>query len=122
MASVWGELKRRKVVKVAVAYAVAGWLLVEVASTVFPILQIPDWAVAFVTMLLLLGYICELWRLRPGVTLYWAQWLFARASSHTWIRPSRSIPTLHLPETPTQEAQKILRNDASNWRIAHSRT
>ncbi len=32
MASVWGELRRRNVVKVAVAYAIVGWLLVEVAS------------------------------------------------------------------------------------------
>ncbi len=32
MASVWGELKRRNVVKVAVAYAIVGWLLVEAAS------------------------------------------------------------------------------------------
>ncbi len=56
MASVWGELKRRNVVKVAVAYAIVGWLLVEVSSTVFPVLQIPDWAVAFVTMLLILGF------------------------------------------------------------------
>jgi len=30
MASVWGELKRRNVVKVAVAYAIVGWLLIEV--------------------------------------------------------------------------------------------
>ena len=56
MASVWGELKRRNVVKVAVAYAIVGWLLVEVSSTVFPVLQIPDWAIAFVTMLLILGF------------------------------------------------------------------
>ncbi len=32
MASVWGQLKRRNVVKVAVAYAIVGWLLVEAAS------------------------------------------------------------------------------------------
>ena len=56
MASVWAELKRRNVVKVAVAYAVVGWLLIEVASTVFPIVQLPDWTVTFVTMLLILGF------------------------------------------------------------------
>ena len=43
MASVWGELKRRNVVKVAVAYAIVGWLLVEVAATVLPIFEAPDW-------------------------------------------------------------------------------
>jgi hypothetical protein len=56
MASFWGELKRRKVVKVAVAYAVVGWLLVEVASTIFPIVQLPNWTTTFVTMLVLLGF------------------------------------------------------------------
>ena len=56
MASVWEELKRRNVVKVAVAYAIVGWLLVEVASTVFPVVQLPDWTITFVTMLVLLGF------------------------------------------------------------------
>ncbi len=56
MASFWGELRRRNVVKVAVAYAIVVWVLVEVAATVFPILQLPEWTVTFVTMLLLLGF------------------------------------------------------------------
>ncbi len=56
MASVWGELKRRNVVKVVVAYAIVGWLLIEVASTVFPIVQLPDWTVTFLTMLILFGF------------------------------------------------------------------
>ncbi len=38
------------------AYAIVGWILVEVSSTVFPVLQIPDWAIALVTMLLILGF------------------------------------------------------------------
>ncbi len=56
MASFWGELRRRNVVKVAVAYAIVVWVLVEVAATVFPILQLPEWTVTLVTMLLLLGF------------------------------------------------------------------
>ena len=56
MAPVWAELKRRNVVRVAVAYAIVGWLLIEVSSTVFPLVQLPDWTVTFVTMLVLLGY------------------------------------------------------------------
>ena len=51
-----GELRRRNVVKVAVAYVIVGWILVEVSSTVFPIVQLPDWTVTLVTMLLLLGF------------------------------------------------------------------
>ncbi len=56
MASVWGELKRRNVVKVAVAYAIVGWLLIEVTSTVFPLVQLPDWTATFVAMLILVGF------------------------------------------------------------------
>ncbi len=37
MASVWGELKRRNVVRVAIAYAIAAWLLIEIKATTFPI-------------------------------------------------------------------------------------
>ena len=56
MTSFFGELRRRNVVRVAVAYAIVGCILVEVSSTVFPVLQIPDWAIALVTMLLILGF------------------------------------------------------------------
>ena len=40
----FSELKRRNVYKVAVAYAVVGWLLVQVATQVFPFFEIPNWA------------------------------------------------------------------------------
>jgi hypothetical protein len=40
--SFWGELRRRKVVKVAIAYAIVGWILVQVAATFFPALQLPE--------------------------------------------------------------------------------
>jgi hypothetical protein len=39
----FGELKRRNVYKVGVAYAVVGWLLIQVATQVFPFLEIPNW-------------------------------------------------------------------------------
>ena len=41
----FGELKRRNVYKVAVAYAIVGWLLVQIATQVFPFLDIPTWIV-----------------------------------------------------------------------------
>jgi hypothetical protein len=37
-------LQRRKVYRVAAGYAVAGWLIIQVAVTVFPILELPIWA------------------------------------------------------------------------------
>ncbi len=50
------ELKRRSVYKVAVAYAVVAWLLIQIATQVFPFLQIPDWAIRLIIMLLALGF------------------------------------------------------------------
>jgi TolB-like protein/Tfp pilus assembly protein PilF len=52
----FAELKRRNVYKVAVAYLVAGWLLVQVATQVFPFFEIPNWAVRLVILLLILGF------------------------------------------------------------------
>jgi len=56
MPSVWGELKRRNVFKVAVAYAVVGWLLIEIASTVLPTFEAPQWALKTMTFLILAGF------------------------------------------------------------------
>ena len=50
------ELKRRNVYKVAAAYLVVAWLLVQVATQVFPIFEIPSWAVRLVVLLLVLGF------------------------------------------------------------------
>jgi len=54
--SIIRELKRRNVIKVAIAYGVVAWLLIEVAATTFPMLRLPDWTATFVTVLLMLGY------------------------------------------------------------------
>ena len=54
--SFFAELKRRNVYKVAVAYAVVAWLLVQVATQVFPFFGIPNWAVRLVVLLLILGF------------------------------------------------------------------
>ncbi len=48
----FAELKRRNVYKVAVAYAVVAWLLIQVATQVFPFLEIPNWAIRLVIMLI----------------------------------------------------------------------
>jgi hypothetical protein len=52
----FGELKRRNVYKVAVAYAVVSWLLIQIATQVFPFFEIPNWAVRLVVLLLILGF------------------------------------------------------------------
>jgi len=50
------DLRRRKVFRVAISYAVVAWILIEIAATTFPVLLLPDWALTFVTVLLLLGF------------------------------------------------------------------
>jgi TolB-like protein/Tfp pilus assembly protein PilF len=50
------ELKRRNVYKVAIAYAVVAWLLMQVASQIFPFFEIPNWAVRLVVLLLIIGF------------------------------------------------------------------
>ena len=52
----FGELKRRNVYKVAVAYAVVAWLLMQIASQIFPFFEIPNWAVRLVVLLLIIGF------------------------------------------------------------------
>jgi len=54
--SFFAELKRRKVHRVAIAYAVAAWLLIQIATQVFPFFEIPNWTVRLVVLLLVLGF------------------------------------------------------------------
>jgi TolB-like protein/tetratricopeptide (TPR) repeat protein len=49
------QLRRRKVLRVAGAYAVVGWGILRVAEAVFPLLGLPEWTVLFVSILLVLG-------------------------------------------------------------------
>jgi TolB-like protein/Tfp pilus assembly protein PilF len=54
--SFFSELKRRNVYKVAVAYAIVGWLLIQIATQVFPFLEIPNWIVRLVIALVAIGF------------------------------------------------------------------
>ncbi len=54
--SFFRELKRRNVFRVAVAYAVVGWLLVEVASVLFPTFEAPAWVMKVFATIILLGF------------------------------------------------------------------
>jgi len=55
-ANFFAELKQRNVYKVAIAYAVVAWLLMQVASQIFPFFEIPNWAVRLVVLLLVIGF------------------------------------------------------------------
>ncbi len=52
----FAELKRRNVYKVAVVYAIVGWLLIQVATQVFPFFEIPNWTVRLVVLLIAIGF------------------------------------------------------------------
>jgi adenylate cyclase len=52
----FAELKRRNVYKVAVAYAVVGWLIAQIATQIFPFLEIPNWIVRLVIVLIAIGF------------------------------------------------------------------
>lgn len=52
----FAELKRRNVYRVAVAYAIIAWLLIQVATQIFPFFAIPNWVVRLVVLLIALGF------------------------------------------------------------------
>src|SRR5215470_5608199 len=54
--NIFTELKRRNVYKVAAAYAVVGWLLIQVATQVFPFLETPNWAIRLVIVATAFGF------------------------------------------------------------------
>jgi TolB-like protein/Tfp pilus assembly protein PilF len=54
--SFFGELKRRNVYKVAVAYVVVAWLVIQVATQVFPFFEFPNWAIQMVVLAMVIGF------------------------------------------------------------------
>lgn len=61
----FSELRRRRVIRVIVLYAIAGWIVIEVTSTVLPGLNLPDWTTTLVILLVALGFVI-------AVMLAWA--------------------------------------------------
>lgn len=56
MPKLFNELKRRNVVRVAIAYVVVGWLALQVAETIFPTFGAPEWVLKVFILLLALGF------------------------------------------------------------------
>jgi TolB-like protein/Tfp pilus assembly protein PilF len=54
--SLIAELRRRNVFRVGVAYAIVGWLLIEVASVILPALRLPEWTLTFLVFLVAVGF------------------------------------------------------------------
>ena len=51
----WEELKRRRVIRATIIYVVAGWFIIEIASTLIPNLNLPEWTSRLITILIILG-------------------------------------------------------------------
>lgn len=52
----FSELKRRHIYRGGVMYAVSGWVVVEVTTTLFPIFGIPEWAMRLVIVVIMVGF------------------------------------------------------------------
>lgn len=61
----WAEIRRRNVHRVAIGYVAAGWLLVQVTETLFPVFGLSDMAIRAVVIVLAIGFV-------PTVILSWA--------------------------------------------------
>jgi TolB-like protein/tetratricopeptide (TPR) repeat protein len=51
----FSELKRRNVYKVAIAYGVVAWLLIQVATQVFPFFEVPNWGIRLIVLFIVIG-------------------------------------------------------------------
>jgi len=56
MASVWGELKRRNVVRVAIAYVIVAWLIAQITELALDSFAAPEWTIKTVLFLLVIGF------------------------------------------------------------------
>ncbi len=65
MGQFFEELKRRNVLRVAIAYLAVSWLLIQIADTIFPAYGLPDSALTILITILGIGFI-------PALVLAWA--------------------------------------------------
>ncbi|MGE4063251.1 MAG: hypothetical protein AB7E79_07765 [Rhodospirillaceae bacterium] len=85
MGSLFSELKRRKVFRVAAAYLVGAWAILEFVSVVTPMLRLPEWAGPLVLMLLTIGFV-------TAVALSWMFEMTADGLKRT--APVGSVPAV----------------------------
>src|SRR5437763_6603549 len=82
----FAELKRRNVYKVAGAYAVVGWLAIQIASTILPAFHAPEWVVQTLIVLVVLGFPIAL-------VIAWAFEMTPEGIKRTEdIRPDEKLP------------------------------
>src|SRR5262245_23265878 len=88
--SFFGELKRRNVYKVAVAYVVAGWALAQGIAQVLPVFDVSNWIVRLIVGLIVLGFPIAL-------ILAWAFELTPEG-----IKPAKTADAMPAPQHPNR--------------------
>ena len=91
--NLFSEMKRRQIYRGGVMYVVAGWVIVQVATTLFPIFNIPDWAIRLVVVVIMLGFPLALVAL----------WMFESNSAHGNKEVAASTPP---PAAATTERRR----------------
>src|SRR5205809_4284882 len=85
MKEFFAELKRRNVYKVAVAYAVVAWLLIQAASILFPTFDAPAWVMKVFVAVIVLGF-------PPALIFSWAFEITPEGiKRESEIEPNKSI-------------------------------
>jgi adenylate cyclase len=99
----FAELRRRRVIRVIVLYAIAGWIVIEVTSIVLPGLKLPAWTTTLVILLVALGFVI-------AIMLAWA---FDIGPGGIHRTPKTSPPEVE-PATVVQgESQEVLQQPAT---------
>jgi TolB-like protein/Tfp pilus assembly protein PilF len=81
----FAELQRRNVYRVAVAYGVVSWLLIQVTTQIFPVFEIPNWGARLVILVLALGF-------PVALVLAWAYEITPEGIKHTEdVAPGKPI-------------------------------
>ncbi|HKJ17743.1 MAG TPA: tetratricopeptide repeat protein [Xanthomonadales bacterium] len=94
------ELRRRRVFTVAAAYVVVGWLLIQVADTLFPIFGAPDWVLKVFTALIFLGF-------PIAMVLTWAFDVTPQGVVRTESDPKPSDQSNSIPDDQSKPAEGI---------------
>jgi len=80
----FAELQRRNVYRVAVAYGVVSWLLIQITTQIFPVFEIPNWGARLVILALALGF-------PVALVLAWAYEITPEGIKHTEdVTPGKS--------------------------------
>ena len=94
--SFFSELKRRQIYRGGVMYVVAGWVIVQVSTTLFPIFNIPEWSIRLLVVALMLGFPLALVAL----------WMFESHASHHAPPASPAAATPQQPGAPIVERRR----------------